>query len=200
MIWAAGEFQYPEIDLIPGSKLCLHNSQVESWEDIKGDEIYVIGGYESGIDAAIHLSRSDKKVRVLDRGLYWNKKTTDPSENISPFTLERLRQEMFYKNIDLVSNCVIEEIKLENNKYLIYAKGKSLPYESDVQPILATGFKGSLVQLKELFDWNKSKDYCLLTDEDESTKTPGLFLVGPQVRHNDLIFVLFISIGKDLVL
>jgi hypothetical protein len=28
----------------------------------------------------------------------------------------------------------------------------------------------------------------LLTEQDESTKTPGLFLVGPQVRHDDLIF------------
>ena len=28
----------------------------------------------------------------------------------------------------------------------------------------------------------------LLSDEDESTKTPGLFLVGPAVRHEDHVF------------
>jgi hypothetical protein len=42
--------------------------------------------------------------------------------------------------------------------------------------------------ISDLFDWADQKAYALLTDDDESTKTPGLFLVGPQVRHGDLIF------------
>ena len=41
---------------------------------------------------------------------------------------------------------------------------------------------------KKLFDWEKEKSYPLLTEDDESTRTPGLFLVGPQVRHDNLIF------------
>ena len=41
--------------------------------------------------------------------------------------------------------------------------------------------------VKDLFDWDKSNSYVLLNEHDESRKTPGLFLVGPQVRHEDLI-------------
>ena len=188
LIWAAGEFQYPNMNSIPGAELCLHNSQVKSWKYIKGDEIYIIGGYESGIDTAVHLSRLGKKVRVLDRETRWGKHTTDPSENLSPFTLERLEREMSNNRIELVGKSMVRGIKLAQNTYSIYIRGKSLPYQSSAQPILATGFKSSLTVIKNLFDWEAKKTYCLLNEQDESTKTPGLFLVGPQVRHDDLIF------------
>ena len=59
---------------------------------------------------------------------------------------------------------------------------------SPTQPILATGFKSSLMLIDELFIWEDEKNYVLLNQDDESIKTPGLFLVGPQVRHDDLIF------------
>ena len=188
LIWAAGEFQYPNINSIPGAELCIHNSLVKSWKYVKGNEIYIIGGYESGIDAAIHLSRLGKKVRVLDRDSHWSKRTTDPSENLSPFTLERLNQEMIYDRIEIMDKSMVREIRLVADKYLIYVKGKSFPYQSSGEPVLATGFNSSLVMIKELFDWKERKAYCLLNEEDESTKTPGLFLVGPQVRHDNLIF------------
>ncbi len=188
LIWAGGEFQYPNINSIPGAELCLHNSRVKSWEFVKGDEIYIIGGYESGIDAAVHLSRLGKRVRVLDRDRRRCEQTTDPSESLSPFTFERLKQEMSHRRIELVGKSVVRGIRLAQDKYLIYVRGKSLPYQSATPPILATGFKSSLVVIKELFDWEEEKAYCLLNEHDESTKTPGLFLVGPQVRHDDLIF------------
>ena len=188
LIWAAGEFQYPDTNSIPGAELCLHNSRVKSWEHVKGDEIYIIGGFESGIDAAIHLSRLGKKVHVLDRDGLWNKQTTDPSENLSPFTLERLKQEMIHNRIELAGKSMVREIRLEQDRYSIYVRGKSSPYQSATPPILATGFKSSLVVIEKLFHWKKNKGYCLLNEQDESTKTPGLFLVGPQVRHDDLSF------------
>ena len=188
LIWAAGEFQYPNTNSIPGAELCLHNSRVKSWEHVKGDEIYIIGGFESGIDAAIHLSRLGKKVHVLDRDGLWNKQTTDPSENLSPFTLERLKQEMIHNRIELAGKSMVREIRLEQDRYSIYVRGKSSPYQSATPPILATGFKSSLVVIEKLFHWKKNKGYCLLNEQDESTKTPGLFLVGPQVRHDDLSF------------
>ena len=53
---------------------------------------------------------------------------------------------------------------------------------------MATGFNSSAIIIENLFDWDESKSYCLLNEKDESIKTPGLFLVGPQVRHNNLIF------------
>ena len=62
-----------------------------------------------------------------------------------------------------------------------------MPYHCDTPPILATGFTSSLSMVKDLFDWHESKSHVLLNENDESRKTPGLFLVGPQVRHEDLI-------------
>ena len=38
LIWAAGEFQYPNTNSFSVPQQCLHNSQIESWEQIKGDE------------------------------------------------------------------------------------------------------------------------------------------------------------------
>lgn len=40
--------------------------------------------------------------------------------------------------------------------------------------------------VKDHFEFNKGK--VILNDNDESTKTKNLFLVGPQVIHNDAIF------------
>ena len=189
LIWAAGEFQYPNTEVFSGSELCTHNSQVDTWKQIDGDEIYIIGGNESGIDAAIHLSRLGKKVAVLEGSPDWNtKRTTDPSENLSPFTVDRLREEMLNERISLIGKTTVRNVKLEDGKYRIYVKGqKSYKYETETAPILATGFESSLVMVKDLFDWAEKKSHVLLNEHDESRKTPGLFLVGPQVRHEDLV-------------
>ena len=189
LIWAAGEFQYPNKQVFPGSELCIHNSQVETWKNIDGDQIYIIGGNESGIDAAIHLSRLGKKVVVLEGSKDWNtKRTTDPSENLSPYTVDRLREEMLNERISLIGESQVRNIKLEDGNYFIHVKGQKLSkYQTETPPILATGFESSLVMVRDLFDWDDKKSYVLLNEHDESRKTPGLFLVGPQVRHEDLI-------------
>ena len=192
LIWAAGEFQYPNTNSFSGSQLCIHNSQITSWEQIKGDDIYIIGGNESGIDAAIHLSRLGKKVTVLAENPDWStKRTTDPSENLSPYTVDRISEELPNERISLVGKSKVKDIKLEDGKYFIYVKGKkSYKYQTNTQPILATGFKSSLLAVKDLFDWDESNSYVLLNEHDESRKTPGIFLVGPQVRHENLILCL----------
>jgi len=52
VIWAAGEFQYPNLAGFPGSELCRHTATVDSYESLPGEEFIIIGGHESGIDAA----------------------------------------------------------------------------------------------------------------------------------------------------
>lgn len=193
LIWAAGEFQYPNTTVFSGSELCTHNSQIGTWAEIEGDDIYIIGGNESGIDAAIHLSRLGKTVTVLEGNKDWEtKRTTDPSDNLSPYTIDRLADEMINERIQLVGKSQVKEIKLKDGKYYIYVKGKlslskKYKYQTKTPPILATGFESSLVMVKELFDWDESESYVLLNEHDQSRKTPGLFLVGPQVRHENLI-------------
>ena len=64
-------------------------------------------------------------------------------------------------------------------------------------PVLATGFQGSVATAaSHIFDLADASDGAkgclagapLLTSDDESTKAPGVFLVGPAVRHGELSF------------
>lgn len=78
----------------PGSELCLHNSKVDSWANLPGDDYVIIGGYESGIDACVHLARYGKKSTVLASTRCWRVKTADPSTELAPFTSGRLCEVM----------------------------------------------------------------------------------------------------------
>ena len=169
MIWAAGEYQYPDLNVFKGAQLCLHNSKVKSWKHIKGEEFYVIGGNESGIDAAINLSKAGSKVTVLDDKSDPNAKITDPSETLTPYTVDRLMNEIVNERIKLVANSRVTEVKLKNNTYFIDVKGDKSPYQCDVPPILATGFTSSLSMVRELFDWHESKSYAMFNEHDESS-------------------------------
>jgi len=59
VVWAAGHFGSPRTDVIEGSEHCVHTSQVDSWqsyvEAATNTEFLLIGGYESGVDAAVGL-------------------------------------------------------------------------------------------------------------------------------------------------
>ena len=184
VIWAAGEYQYPRLNPFPGAEHCLHNTQIRSWADLEGDELIIIGGYESGMDAAANLVSLGKKVGVLDRTGAWADPGTDPSVALSPFTLQRLDSVYRTGRLAMVDNASIEEVKPIPGGYAVYSE-----YEKWVTahpPILCTGFDTSLKQIAPLFDW--SEGYAALTENDESTITPGLFVSGPSVRHGDLIF------------
>lgn len=112
VVWAAGEFQYPrethvaaaeegesEGDdekkkpaLFPGADHCLHNSRVESWNKLPGDDFVVIGGYESGMDAVYHLAKAGKRCKVLASTPCWLVNSQDPSMELAPYTASRLRE------------------------------------------------------------------------------------------------------------
>ena len=184
VIWAAGEYQYPKLNPFPGAEHCLHNSQIQSWTELEGDEFIIIGGYESGMDAAANLVAMGKKVGVLDRSNAWVDPDPDPSISLSPYTLQRLKFVYNSGRLDLVGNAPIEEVKPIPGGYAVYSEYQK--WMTTHPPILCTGFDTSLKQISPLFDW--SKGYAALTENDESTLTPGLFVSGPSVRHGDLIF------------
>ena len=71
VIWAAGEFLYPRLEGFSGSELCQHTATLANYADLDGDDFMVIGGYESGSDAAYHLSKRGKKVTMFDKGDPW---------------------------------------------------------------------------------------------------------------------------------
>ena len=75
-----------------GAELCVHNSRVKSWAELPGDERVVIGGYESGVDAAYNLAKAGKAATVLASTATWNVMIPDPSMELAPYTAERLRE------------------------------------------------------------------------------------------------------------
>jgi len=77
------------------------------------------------------------------------------------------------------------------------AEGSELVVHTPEPPVLCTGFEGSVASIaSHLFNLAEPSDEdkgCLagaplLTLDDESTKVPGVFLVGPTVRHGELSF------------
>lgn len=271
VIWAAGEFQYPRVaSLFPGSEHCIHNSSVRSWAEVPGDDFVVIGGFESGIDAASNLSLCGKNCTVVSSTAYWKVTTEDPSTELSPYTAGRLRAARASAHPpQLLAPFRVFEVTADvNGGYIVKAKqGEKVEHEggshrvlvpeidatrvtkfdtdsegivtirTKYPPILCAGFEGSvkLGVAKDLFNWveikeddeekegesddeensdkmeevevnddenienmeedekdgddkDAKKGGCadaspLLNEFDESTSTPGLFLVGPAVRH-----------------
>ena len=76
------------------------------------------------------------------------------------------------------------------------AEGSELVIHTPQPPVLCTGFEGSVAaSARHLFNLaDEESDQAkgclagapLLTADDESTKVPGIFLVGPTVRHGQL--------------
>ncbi len=190
VIWAAGEFGQPHDGGITGSELCLHNSKVRDWKELAktGHKFSLIGGYESGIDAAIHLMQAGSEVHVLSRGEPWGEDDPDPSRSLSPRTRDRLRSALldscgsvrFYKNADIVSvqiNALGYELR----------DTEGTPFLSPTPPILCTGFRNALEPIRELWEWKKGLP-VFTESADESTVTPGLFYSGPALTHRSMLF------------
>lgn len=90
MVWAGGDYQYPNLTPFPGADLCIHNSLVSSWKEMVGDDFIVIGGYESGMDAAYQLGKLGKKATVIAKTNTWELDNSDPSIALSVYTYNRI--------------------------------------------------------------------------------------------------------------
>jgi len=186
VIWAAGDFQYPKLNGFGGSEHCRHIASIASYAGLDGDEFVVVGGYESGIDAAYHLAQRGKRVRLFDAGCPWEAKTSDPSVALSTYTLERLRSDRFSEHVELFPNTGIESVSRGGEHYeLTTMDGRR--FSTSTTPILATGFWGSHILIHPFFE-KREDGFPLLSEHDESTIVPGLFLCGPAVRHGTQIF------------
>lgn len=186
VIWAAGEFQYPRTQLFAGSELCRHNATVDSWQTLEGDDFVIVGGYESGIDAAVNLVKLGKRVTVVDDTAPWETDTPDPSLSLSPYTASRLQTALRTDRLTLNTMLVASVARDATGYFVRGSDGEEL--HTGAPPILATGFVGSLSLVSEHFKWHPERYHVLVDENDESSKTKGLFLVGPAVRHDSLIF------------
>ena len=186
VIWAAGEYQYPSQGAFLGSELCLHTSKIKAYSDLAGEDYLIIGGYESGIDAAYHLSKHGKKVRVFDQNCPWGEESSDPSLALSTYTFERIKSIEFETNVELFSEKSVQSITFDGSIYELKTEDGGV-FQSKNQPLLANGFDGSHKFISNLFE-HRDDGFAELNDQDESTITPGLFLAGPMVRHDGHIF------------
>ena len=186
VIWSAGEYQYPSLGVFEGSELCRHTSTIGNYTDLEGDDFLIIGGYESGIDAAYHLARNDKNVFVFDQNCPWGEESSDPSIALSTYSFERMRNEKFDNNVELFGETLVEAIVHEEGVYgLTTQDGQT--FRSNTQPILANGFDGSHKFVAHLFE-QREDGFPSLSEQDESTIVPGMYLCGPSVRHDGHIF------------
>jgi thioredoxin reductase len=186
VIWATGQLGQPNDDPFPGASHCVHNARVESWsafaDECVEDPIVVVGGYESGIDAALALADLDREVLVLDEDGPWQFRSPDPSEVLSPYTSQRLQAAAERDApIALEDGIRVERVDVENGMFdVVGTDGASFATRN--RPVLATGFESGLGLVDDHFEFESGQPR--LTDRDESTTTPGLFLVGPQVAHD----------------
>ena len=187
VIWAAGEFQYPELHPFAGAECCCHSSEVRTWQELEGDRFTVIGGYESAADAAVSLVQLEKNVTVLARTATWMSEDPDPSISLSPFSRERLEWADSTGSLDLIESVDITSVREDGDKWVVHASdGREWP--SETRPILATGFKGSLAYLDGLIEFNEDGAPVVTEEADESTLVPGLFISGPILEHRGVNF------------
>lgn len=184
LIWATGEYQFPNDKPFPGAEFCLHTSRIQTYRALKGKEYTIIGGYESGVDAALHLASLGKDVIILEKGSVSENKDQDPSLSLSFYTRQRLDENPAADRIRLEEHTEITAVTKHGARFHIHTK--SGYYDSGTPPILATGYGGGELLIQELFEFGSSK--ALLNEFDESTVTPGLYLIGPHVVHEDTVF------------
>jgi len=186
VIWSAGEYQYPCTDVFTGSELCRHTATVPSYAELEGDDFLIIGGYESGVDAAYHLSNRNKKVRLFDLNAPWDAATSDPSVALSTYSFERMRNPNFEEHTELHPETIVDSVTLTDGIYEVNTEDGQT-FQSKVQPLLAAGFDGSHKFVSHLFE-QREDGFPSISEDDESTITPGMYLCGPSVRHDGHVF------------
>lgn len=191
VVWAAGQFFHPREHDFPGAHLALHSSKVEDWSALEGEEFAVIGGYESGVDAALNLVNLGKSVRLISKGEPWSSDHPDPSRSLSPRTLDRLRELLRTPEkadkLELVKDTEIRYIE-ECEGWWSLRDQDDVPSVSWTRPILANGFESGLGLVENLFARDEEGQPIFSEDADESTITPGLFYSGPSLVHRNSLF------------
>lgn len=196
LIWATGEFQFPDLQPFPGAQSCLHYARIADWKNCtntKNGRQIVIGGYESGVDAAVNLIELGQAVRLLVRKSTWDPDGSyDPSLSLSPHSRQRLYTALDSGRLEIIFGVDVIRVTPQNTAnqqvYSIHsADGRH--WQTANAPVLGTGFLkgGGATQIADLWQWD-AQGRIALTEHDESPMTPGLFLVGPQVRQEERIY------------
>ena len=186
LIWAAGEFQNPQIKNIIGAKHCVHSSLIKDPELLEGTDFAVIGGYESGVQMAFSLINNNKKVALINPYEIDEKSTSDPSRVLSPYShakYEVLKKSNHYKEI------IDEVIKVSKNDefYNIHLKSGAV-FQTEEKPISATGFSLLKKPFEKFINYREDGSPLLIEETDEFFGQENIYLAGPDVKHDNHIF------------
>jgi hypothetical protein len=97
-----------------------------------------------------------------------------------------MRAESFKERVDLFPNTPVTSVTKEGDTYEVHTRdGWGL--QTKAPPLLAGGFSGSHQMVSDQFEMRED-GFPLLSENDESTIVPGMFLCGPAVRHENLVF------------
>lgn len=188
VVWAAGEFATPRRGLFPGEELCRHVSSVRAFADLGANDVLVIGGYESGIDAAVALlERPDRRVTVLDRSAPWDRRHEDPSVMLAPYTRARLRRVLESGRLTLAGGAEVVAASRLPDGTIEVRTTDGRTFAAMVAPLLATGYRPTLGPIRHLLEPD-TDGMPRLDEHDQSTLAPGLFVAGPSLRQQGLIF------------
>ncbi|OUV14343.1 MAG: hypothetical protein CBC46_06115 [Verrucomicrobiaceae bacterium TMED86] len=191
VVWAVGQFFHPRDREFPGAHHALHSSKVEDWAELEGDAFTVIGGYESGIDAALNLVQNGKSVRLISRGEPWASNHPDPSRSLSPRTFDRLRELLKSpekaQRLEFTKNTSIKNIEAGEGFWVLRDQD-DVPIATKTRPILANGFESGLGLVSSHFDYDENNLPIFSEEADESTLTTGLFYSGPALVHRNALF------------
>jgi hypothetical protein len=183
VVWAGGEFNSPNNVSITGAEHCIHSSNVH---DITDKQVTIIGGFESGMELAIHLLEQGKEVTIVDSAEPWAVTASDSSIALAPHTLDRLRPYIGSEQLQFIGNTTVTKVTKETTGYAVHTD-KGTTITTPGAPILATGFSNLPAVISDYFT-ETNDGHVTITDDDESTSTPNVFLAGPKVRHGGAIF------------
>lgn len=176
---ASGDYSFPKKPFEHGR----HYSEIADFSKLLGDHQMIIGGNESGFDAAINLAEAGRTVDILTRSTSYNDDAADPSFSLSPYTHQRFSKVMVEKDaITVNEGCIVKEIEFKDDLYHIHLEDQAT-VTCVQEPILATGFDaGQNPLVSNLFDIYD--DRMDLTALDESTCCRNAFLIGATVEND----------------
>ena len=186
IIWAAGEFQNPQIKNIEGAENCIHSSLIKNPNKLEGDNYVIIGGYESGVQLAYNLIENKKNVTLINPFVIDEFRTSDPSKVLSPYTFDKYEK---LKNSNLYHEVLgeVNNVKKMDLIFNINLKDNTL-IKTREMPICATGFSLVKEPIKEFISYRKDGYPKLIEETDEFFGQKNIYLSGPSVRHDDHIF------------
>ena len=184
LIWAGGEYSAPRLTPFKGSEFCLHNSQIDSWDNCKEDHYAVIGCYESGVDAAYNLAIRGKRVTLVDSGQD-KQNSYDPSRVLSPYTAERLSSMANMDLVELEQGFKVLEVNETKVEYKLTSTTGDTLFSTGT-PINCTGFDTHLGPVTDFFE-TAENGFPMVNKFDESTRYRNLFLSGPKLVHGSIL-------------